>query len=95
MVLEKSLNFDLIKLCEQCFTIIMCIFIITITTVSIQLCEFDLIFSATATALAKILLHLKVRKAQFGHFRKACVRPKQQMCSFSVTKNALLHPGTV
>jgi len=36
----------------------------------------------------------KVRKAQFGHFKKHGVNPKKKVASFRVTRNALLHPGT-
>ncbi|XP_068725181.1 large ribosomal subunit protein uL3-like isoform X2 [Montipora capricornis] len=36
----------------------------------------------------------KIKKAQFGHFRKHGMNPKKKVKSFSVTRNALLHPGT-
>ncbi|XP_044175907.1 LOW QUALITY PROTEIN: 50S ribosomal protein L3-like [Acropora millepora] len=36
----------------------------------------------------------KVKKSQFGHFRKHGMNPKKKVRSFSVTRNALLHPGT-
>ncbi|KAK3727543.1 hypothetical protein QZH41_018646 [Actinostola sp. cb2023] len=36
----------------------------------------------------------KIKKAQYGHFKKFGVQPKKKVASFTVTRNALLKPGT-
>ncbi|EDO33905.1 predicted protein, partial [Nematostella vectensis] len=36
----------------------------------------------------------QIGKAQFGHFKRFSVRPKRKVCSFPVTPDALLTPGT-